>query len=636
MKYFILILINFSILNAQGISTAVSYEKQSFDVLEYSAEIDLTNDIPNFIEGTNHIKFTWTAGNERIFYFHLQDLTIDSVLYNGNKINFSKHYITDPVNYYYRIEPNDQQDTVILSIFYKGEMTSEGGNFDWGGVHFEKNILYALGVGFYNEYVSTTRHWLPCYDHPSDKAVSKINFITDQNKTVASNGTLIRDTLINEKRHLLYHNKDQIATYLLTFAEGNYTRIEDQYEEIPIEVFTKPEDLEDSKIAYANIPKMIECYENYFGDYPFSKVGYVNTGKGAMEHQTMISIPAFLVAEAAMNKDSNHTTIAHELSHQWFGDKVTPLDFRHAWINEAIATFSESLYLEYLNGEEDYIREMRINWGRYKNAVIKNEGDLPLYDFQKVEGTSNYPETIYKKGALVMQMLRYQIGDDAFFKGLRKTLENENYTTGSLKNSFETNADLDTFFDQWILNNGFPKINIEVSEDVITEGPNAYTAIMFRVFQDTSNQNKTYKDVIFNINVILGNSDQKNFTVELDQEAEEFKFRFEDDFEDITYLRANAGPDLISLVDVESINLVTSVTENKPDNFIIYPNPAYEQIRIKNAEGFDYEIYNQTGKMIKGGTYHNSIKIGRLESGTYFIKLSGTDQLNILKFNIIR
>src|SRR5690606_11147420 len=151
-----------------------------------------------------------------------EDLTIDSVFYDGKKVIFQEIYEPNPVNEYLAISPTNLNTQATVQIYYSGKMMSEGGNFNWGGVHYSLGVLYAMGVGFYNEYVSCTRHWMPCFDLPSDKAKYTGTFIVPDSLMAISNGKLLSktDTLDSFTKYTWTLGDDITATYLLTYAIG--------------------------------------------------------------------------------------------------------------------------------------------------------------------------------------------------------------------------------------------------------------------------------------------------------------------------------------------------------------------------------------------------------------------------------
>ncbi|MBK7033690.1 MAG: hypothetical protein IPH49_10590 [Ignavibacteria bacterium] len=226
-------------------------------------------------------------------------------------------------------------------------------------------------LGFSNNYVSTTQHWLACYDHPSDKATFFARFIVPFSPwKVASNGMEIytRPPWPEGKAVYTWSESHPTSTYLLTFAVAPYRMIE-MDGVVPHVFYTLSRDSARSARSYSLVPRMTQTFANIYGEFPFDKVGYCNTAKGAMEHQTMISFPVSI----AQRNDTINATAAHELAHQWFGDCVSPLDFRYAWLTESFATYSECAWLEELRGDSvyrkavqekatNYIRNISLRW----------------------------------------------------------------------------------------------------------------------------------------------------------------------------------------------------------------------------------------------------------------------------------
>src|SRR5688500_14561817 len=161
--------------SAQDISGPLSHVPQPFDVLHYDAAIDLTRAPSVEMSGTVAITLRWVPdfNGERYFAFHLRDLTISDIRYNGTPVTVATLGTPSSPTYHHRIVPPtapNPGDTATVRISYGGAMTDELGPGYWGGVGSSDSTLYAMGVGFMNNYVSTTQHWLPSYDHPSDKA----------------------------------------------------------------------------------------------------------------------------------------------------------------------------------------------------------------------------------------------------------------------------------------------------------------------------------------------------------------------------------------------------------------------------------------------------------------------------------
>ncbi|MCE5304583.1 hypothetical protein LLG34_02610, partial [bacterium] len=349
-KISILFLTLFFLFSSMQLSAEISlplhYIQQDFDVISYDAFINWTSISKKEIVASNSIKVYWKNFTDSSkFYFHLRDLAIDSILFNKQKINALAIGTPDSAAYHYEIIPLNTKtgDTSFITIYYHGVMTDEGGNYKWGGVHFQDNILYSLGVGFSNNYVSTTQHWLACYDHPSDKATFHCQYKVPAGYFVASNGEYTIHNLDDGTDIYEYSHDYPVATSLLTFNVGKFVENKREDSIAPIYVYSQAKDTVASNFAFKFVPNMLSYFSYLFGNYPFEKVGYVITSLGSMESQTMINFSRVELLQVYNNKDTSNPVAAHELSHQWFGDAITPWDFRDVWLNESFATYCEAL-----------------------------------------------------------------------------------------------------------------------------------------------------------------------------------------------------------------------------------------------------------------------------------------------------
>lgn len=453
---------------------AMSLAQQDVDVLHYEADITMRRPETRYVNGVVDVHVRWRSTSEhRTLVLHARGIAIDSAHRRGTMLRITRNTTHDPDAFHVRI--NQQGTTPLNSIdtirvWFSGTMIDEGGPEPWGGVWYEDSILYALGVGFGNASVSATRHWLPCFDHPSDKATFRGTFRIPEAFTCASVGQVEHDSVsgADQLRAITWYESHPTATYALTFAVGPYQKLDltnRAISPIPHHVYSRVADTLASLAAYALTPAMTQLYEGLFGDYPFHKVGYVNTTRGAMEHQTMISMPVSIVRKA----DSTHSTIAHELVHQWFGDYVTPHDFGHAWLTEAFATYGESAWIEHRLGWEAYLESIDQSTQRYLQTIAPEEGVLPLVGYPRDEPSSNYPGTIYQKGRVVVAMMRALAGDSAFYHGLRTYLTRNAYgtaTTSDLREALRPalGKHTDAFFEEWVMARGWPVIKVSFEE----------------------------------------------------------------------------------------------------------------------------------------------------------------------------
>jgi aminopeptidase N len=613
-----------------AISTPTKFIQQDFDVLSYYPKIHFV-DIPNKkINAENTITFVWLMRTDTSkFYFHLRGLSIDSVFYNNKLVPYNKVGDTTSATYHFEITPPklDLADTVQVRIVYHGSMTNEGGVQAWGGVHYQDTTLFALGVGFLNNYVCTTEHWMPCYDHPSDKALFQADFYAPEGYTVISNGI---GSLVSKNNGISlwrYSLNEPVATYLLTFVIGNFEKLTFTGANIPIIVYANSQDTTASNYAFKKTPEMLNYFTEIYGNYPFESLGYVLTKLGSMESQTMINFFKPLVFATYSQKDSMNLTAAHEMSHQWLGNSVTPLDFRDTWLNESFATYSESLWKEHVLGFQSYLLEQENKMTKYFKNIVPLEGIIPLYDYPRTSATSNYPTTIYYKGALVLGMLRFKLGDSVFFSTLKSylnTYQYQNSSTELLKSFFEEHSsqNLTQFFDQWVYKAGWPKIDITLNVD---ELPNNKT-ILHSVLIEQNNPSDWGLFLDLPISITIKQSDGNIIDTVVTMNGNALTIPFNDIPIDTVLI--NKGNKVKTLMQLQSykINNLLSVQSNvpKPIHFNLYERNLSISLPEMNDE-IQMRIYDYLGRESFSENFYDKqeifVNLQKLNQGFYTITL---------------
>jgi len=214
--------------------------------------------------------------------------------------------------------------------------------------------------------------------------------------------------------------------------------------------------------------QVMNIFETKFGAYDWHRVGYVGTQTGAMEHATNIAYPNF-----AINGNSGYEGLyVHELSHMWFGDKVTCDKAEEMWINEGWATFCAQYYRQVLDGTavfKDLMRDLHIG---VQHGLPSSEGGYhPLNDIPQEYTYGTYA---YDHGATVVQALRAYLGDDVFFDASKNLLEDLAFTSISsydMEANFSQNTGIDMsgFFNNWVYQSGTPHYSLD-SFNVIPSG----------------------------------------------------------------------------------------------------------------------------------------------------------------------
>ncbi len=628
------------------ISLPTEFRQQPFDVLHYDATIDLRNGMKKKISGICNIYFRWTQHpKNNFFFFHLRDLNVDSVFYQHQKIDF---YFKgeDSIDYsYYFLKNLDgkENDTVVVTIYYSGEVTNEKGSNPFGGVFLKDSVLFANGVGFHNEYVSATQHWLPCYDHPSDKATFRFTFLYPKGFTLATNGkTEIIKNLDDTTEILIASSRYPIATYLMTFALGRFKMMELDPWNLPSNleklVFYLPKDEKAVQFAFNNFAKYFYSLQNRFGRYPFEKIGYVVVpfDNGAMEHQTMITFPNNYVYYLYQRKDTNNLMGLHELSHQWFGNSVSPLDFRDAWFNEAFATYSESAFLELNFGFDAYLKDLLQKKNYYINYIASKEGLLPLFGYDRKPPSSNYPATIYYKGAVVVGMLRYLLGDTTFFDLLRSYLDNFAYTSASTNDFLNytighTLQNLNWFFEQWIFQQGYPILEIKTTQYLASP---TKSNVLVSIQQIQLTNYGSYTNIPVELNFTLKNGKSLDTVVILASKEQIFWF---DSLPPFVSFNTNLGRKVVSLFASSVYTTIDSENSGKPIEYFIEGDKIF--FRMLECQSFQFNIYDVFGREVKSGNGGCDgllcyVDISNLANGLYVLVLKQYG--NLRSFKIIK
>ncbi|UCG53114.1 MAG: T9SS type A sorting domain-containing protein [Candidatus Latescibacterota bacterium] len=436
-------------------------DQDDFDVLHYELVLDIDPDNET-IAGTVAIEALSVVSSITTVTLDLFDnMNVDEVRENGVPVSFTHG---EDLLEVILVDDYLPQDTIRLEIDYDGEPTGENDElrltaFTFGrhGPDRQQLSIFTLSEPFF------ARAWWPCKDVTTDKATTRLRITVPDTLFVASNGRLEDEQdLPDDKRTYVWFESYPIATYLVSLAISNYRTVTDYYRYSPtdsMEVtrFVYPENFEAAKDDSLTVP-MIEFYAGLFGEYPFVEEKYAMAEFGwfgAMEHQTCTSMSSGLIN--GMRK--NDWIIAHELSHQWWGDMITPATWADIWLNEGFATYCEALWVEHVDGGEayrEYVSDHRTSWGF--------EGTL--YDPESMFGI-----TVYWKGMWVLHMLRHVMGDSGFFDMLRSYASHplyayEDATTADFQTVCEGfyGSSLQWFFDQWVYGVGEPKYDYYLAQ----------------------------------------------------------------------------------------------------------------------------------------------------------------------------
>ncbi len=425
----------------------------TIDITYYKLDLSLTNQ-PKYLKGVVTVSAKSTVPALDKLFLDLQNtMKVDSVKIGSLKLNFSQPTASAKLVITLNTIYNAGQQFSI-NIYYQGTPGSSGfGSFTFGDDGSGGPAIYTLSEPY------GASDWWPCKDTPADKADSSDVWITvDDSLTAVSNGVLQQIINNGNGTHTFrWKNSYPIAQYLISMAIANYSVYNTYFKYSPtdsmlISNYIWRKDFNDAtKNVLNKTANMIGIYSKVYGPYPFlkEKYGHAQFGwSGGMEHQTITSVGAYY-----------ETLIAHELAHQWFGDKITCKTWNDIWLNEGFATYSESIYYENEYGKQAYDSYIT---SLMKTAEVDKRRSVYVDDISSVGRIFNY-STSYAKGGVVLHMLRGIVGDSTFFKILRTYNNDPRFAYGVASTSdFESVAenvsglDLRYFFNEWIYGVGYP------------------------------------------------------------------------------------------------------------------------------------------------------------------------------------
>ncbi len=313
-------------------------------------------------------------------------------------------------------------------------------------------------------------YWVPLHDYPNDRATFETILTVDKNLTAVSNGELLSAKESGDKKTFHWRENYPMVAYLISFAVGEYKKVEDSYDKLPVNYWVYPEhNREDALRSFGKTPEMLELFNDITGFlYPYEKYDQVlleDFMYGGMENITLShQTDRTMHTESARPDHSSDGLVAHELAHQWYGDLLTTRNWANAWLNEGLTSFMTLVWTAHDKGFDggEYARLQSL-----KSVIRANNyysRPVVLYHYEK--SWEVFDANIYAKGAIVMFMLKAHLGDEAFWRGLKHYTQKhayENVETQDLKKAFEeaTGQNLYWFFDQWIYTKGLPKLEVK-------------------------------------------------------------------------------------------------------------------------------------------------------------------------------
>ncbi|MBC8328120.1 MAG: DUF3458 domain-containing protein, partial [Planctomycetes bacterium] len=368
-------------------------------------------------------------------------------------------------------EPYAYAQVVEFTVAYRGSDPPRGLYFDDETAEHPRMVST-------DSFPNNARRWIPLYDYPHDKVTQELIVTAPLGNKILSNGRLVgvsEDSAAGTTTWH-WHQEQPHSTYLFMLAIGPFTVLEDEYEGIPVSYWVYPKDAADAAWIFAKTPAMLRFYSELFDfPYPWAKYDQVTTPHvgGGAEATSATVLGHQLIHDRRAEQDySWEWVLAHEIAHHWWGDLTTLREWSHTWLNESFATYSDYLYTRHVLGDdegawnlrgkkEQYLREART---RYMRPIVFDRYEQP---------GDNFDSHTYPKGAAVLHMLRFVLGDEAFFATLRRFLRDHAFQpvdTHDFMNTVKdaTGRNLDGFFEQFLYAPGHPVFEVGHRWDAAT------------------------------------------------------------------------------------------------------------------------------------------------------------------------
>ncbi len=607
---------------------AVNPNTLNYDITYHKLEFTVDPSVL-FISGKVTTTYMAIQNMSTLTFDMFDSLTATSVKVNGVTATF-----TQPGSNEIVINLPTTQNIGIsanVEIEYSGNPGSSGfGSFTIDD-HAGTPVLWTLSEPF------GARDWWPCKQDLNDKIDTIDVYITAPSQYVSVSNGVESEAPIVSGASKTTHFKHQypIPAYLIAIAVTNYEVYNQQgglgtpaSPYFPIVNYMYPE-TEAANITSLNpTPAIINFFESKFGAYPFrnEKYGHCQFGwGGGMEHTTV----SFMTA--SNTGAYSRSLIAHEMGHQWFGNKITCGTWKDIWLNEGITEYLSGLVVEHLDGNTAFR-----SWKNYKiTSVTNHTGTTNLYltDIQAESVNRIFSGTVtYDKGSMVTNMLRYKMGDTMFFQAMNNYLASPMFAykyaiTTDLQAQLENvyGSSLQEFFNDWVYGQGHPSYNITVQN---LSG----NQVKINVNQTQSNNTVSFFEMPIEITATGAGGLSQVFRIENTTNAQEFilprNFL-------ITAVSFDPEKNIISKSNVITFNPTLS-----NDNFelekkiLLSPNPATDILNIQLPSDIVLEnavIYNLLGqKILKNNS--NNISVLGLTSGIYSITIKTNEGIVNKKF----
>ncbi len=594
----------------------VNLNTGNYDLKYHRLEFTV-NPAQAFITGTVTSHFVAKENLNTVTFELVDNMIVSQVMQRGTPLSFTQNNDDEVVITLPQMQAQGVLDS--LSVSYSGNPVSSGfGSFETD-THNGDPVMWTLSEPF------GAKAWWPCKQDLNDKIDMIDVYITtprfnpsNEEYIAVANGLEISQTINGSNKTTHYRHQYPIPAYLIAIVVTNYTvyshTVANNGNPFEIVNYIYPEDISYAQSRTPITVDIMNLFADLFEPYPYAneKYGHAQFGwGGGMEHTTVSFMGSF-----------SRGLIAHELGHQWFGDKVTCGSWQDIWLNEGFATYLSGLVIEDFDGESDFK-----TWRQDKIGSITDSPDgsvyVPAQDTTSVNRIFS-SRLSYNKGSMVLHMLRKKLGDAIFFQGLKDYLADPALSYGYAKTpdlirNMEAAAggeDLSEFFNDWIYGEGYPRYTIRWNQ------AGGQSNINLEISQTQSHPSVSFFEapVPLRINGTQG----ETLDIVLDNTTNNQAFQPAVGF---TVQNIQFDPDyhLIS----RSNNVVLGTEDFTLDQqFGIYPNPTSGIVNFEKPASINVQninIYNTLGQLLYSEKYSESIDVSKFSKGILIFQVETSE-----------